>query len=48
MLSQANANHQTSKEMEKTAWHVMKSKKYSGGTKSLAASVLTQANKENQ
>lgn len=48
MLSQANPSHQTSKEMEKTASDVMKSEKYSDGTKSLAASVLSQSTKENK
>lgn len=44
-LSQRSRERQTSKEMEEFPSMVMKSDKYAGETKEMAATVLSQANK---
>ncbi|MGY8897093.1 MAG: hypothetical protein ACKVI8_03605 [Paraglaciecola sp.] len=46
VLSQACTSHQTGAEMEGVASAVMQSGKYSGKTKSLAASLLSQSDKK--
>lgn len=46
VLSQRNPNKQTGATMEDVASKVLKSEKYSDQTKSLAASLLSQSNKE--
>lgn len=45
-LSQVNRGSQTGANMETTASNVLKSTKYSDSTKDLAASILSQSNKE--
>lgn len=45
-LAQSGTDKQTSAEMEEQAGRVLRDDKYSKETKSLAASVLSQANKE--
>ena len=45
-LSQSNTNKQTGKELETEASNVLKSNKYSDDTKGLAASLVSQSNKQ--
>lgn len=45
-LSQKNPSNETGKTMETKASNVLKSDKYNDSTKELAASILSQANKE--
>jgi hypothetical protein len=44
-LSQSSNQKQTGKEMEKIASDILKSEKYNNETKSLAASLVSQSNK---
>nr|WP_232923278.1 hypothetical protein [Pseudomonas syringae] len=45
-MAQASTGKQTGAAMETKASHVLESNKYNAATKALAASVLTQSNKE--
>jgi len=45
-LSQSKSSKQTGSDLESKASHVLQSDKYSETTKTLAASVLSQSNKE--
>lgn len=45
-MSQKNPSNETGKTMETKASNVLKSDKYNDSTKELAASILSQANKE--
>ncbi|MFD2013371.1 hypothetical protein ACFSHO_07300 [Acinetobacter vivianii] len=45
-LAQTHSGKQTSSDMESKASKVLQSEKYSDATKTLAASVLSQSNKE--